>query len=638
MRQFPMVLACCMAAVLALDARQETQGPTFRSGVDIVDVDVSVLDRNRLPVRGLTADDFTVLEDGEPRPVVAFSEVELPPREIPSAPWMADVAPDVAVNAHPREGRLIAILIDRGMPPEQYLDGQRFAEAAVEQLRPGDLAAVAFSTFGVPQNFTADRQRLLAAIRQPFAGLPAGADNSEIDCYCGVCTLDSIGRIAEAMQDVRQRRKMLFVIGNRIAIQSAGRCGGMISAARQRAMRALEAGNVTVHAFDPTGLETLAPSASARTSQRAFTSNLRRRGDLQVLPDHTGGRLVSDPVRPADRAAELFRESDAYYVLGFQPASPSGNPRFREIRVRVNRRDVTLQARRGYYPTGARPVETTSLPDAIPEALRTAIAGLWPASDVTLSMSMAPLATPDLQRAILAVVLNVRQQFDERLDTIFRGPAGGPGDTIVNVLTGAFDRNGAALAHAQQTLAVTPREAGDRQFEYQVLMRLELRPGRYEIRTAVEDSTLGRAGSVYGYVDVPDFRQTPVTMSGVLLEATPGLVTVPPDELAGLMPVTPTARRTFARTDRIRAFLRIYQGVSRAATPGYLEVRILDAHDRQVFRQQSRLVNEQFGASRAADVSLDLPVARLAPGAYLLTVETRHGNEAASREVRFTVE
>ena len=638
MRLSLIVLACCTALVIALDARQAPQGPTFRAGVDIVDVDVSVLDRNRLPVRGLTAEDFTVFEDGEPRPVVAFSEVALPSRTIPSAPWMAEVAPDVATNAHPREGRLMAILIDRGMPPEQYLDAREFAEAVVEQLRPGDLAAVAFSTFGVPQNFTADRQRLLAAIRQPFVGLPEGADNGEIDCYCGVCTLDSIGRLAEAMQEVRQRRKTLFVLGTRIAIQSTGQCGGMISAARRRAMRALEAGNVTVHAFDPTGLETLAASASARSAQRAFRSNLQRRGDLQVLPDHTGGRFVSDPVRPADRAAELFRESDAYYVLGFQPASPDENPRFREIEVRVNRRDVTLQARRGYYPAGARRAEAAVLPEAIPAALRTAIGGLWPASDVALNMSLTPFATPDLQRGIVAVTLNVRQQVDEQLGTFLQSPASGAGERIVHVLTGAFDRNGEALAHARQTLAVTPGELGDEPFEYQLLVRLDLRPGRYEIRTAVEDSTLGRAGSVYGYVDVPDFQQMPVSMSGVFLEATPGLVTVQADEFAGLVPVTPTARRTFARTDRVRAFLRIYQGISRAATPGYLEVRILDDANRLVFRQESRILHDQFGASRAADVSLDLPIARLAPGPYLLAVETRHGNETASRDVRFAVQ
>lgn len=52
--------------------------PTFRLGVDLVQVDVAVLDRDRRPVRGLTAENFAVLEDGKLRPVVAFTEVELP--------------------------------------------------------------------------------------------------------------------------------------------------------------------------------------------------------------------------------------------------------------------------------------------------------------------------------------------------------------------------------------------------------------------------------------------------------------------------------------------------------------------------------------------------------------------------------
>ena len=66
-------------SVLALLAQQtpsESQ-PTFRVGVDVVQVDVSVLDQSRRPVRNLTATDFTVLEDGKARPIVAFVPVEL---------------------------------------------------------------------------------------------------------------------------------------------------------------------------------------------------------------------------------------------------------------------------------------------------------------------------------------------------------------------------------------------------------------------------------------------------------------------------------------------------------------------------------------------------------------------------------
>ena len=56
------------------------QEPTqrFRSGIDLVTVDVVVLDRTGEPLQGLTRADFTVLEDGKPQEIREFQSVELP--------------------------------------------------------------------------------------------------------------------------------------------------------------------------------------------------------------------------------------------------------------------------------------------------------------------------------------------------------------------------------------------------------------------------------------------------------------------------------------------------------------------------------------------------------------------------------
>ena len=74
------------------------QTPAFRTGIDVVRVDASVLDRDRRPIRGLTAADFTVLADGKPQKIVALSEVTVPDPVAPAAPWLRDVTPDVETN------------------------------------------------------------------------------------------------------------------------------------------------------------------------------------------------------------------------------------------------------------------------------------------------------------------------------------------------------------------------------------------------------------------------------------------------------------------------------------------------------------------------------------------------------------
>src|SRR5689334_10412937 len=110
------VAVCLMAsfdrAQVPTTSVSNGQSPTFRAGVDVITFDVSVLDRDRRPIRGLTAADFTLLEDGKPRQVVAFSAVELPSMPAALTPSGIDtVPPDVVSNNGP-QGRLVVILID----------------------------------------------------------------------------------------------------------------------------------------------------------------------------------------------------------------------------------------------------------------------------------------------------------------------------------------------------------------------------------------------------------------------------------------------------------------------------------------------------------------------------------------------
>src|SRR3970040_925683 len=82
------------------------QTPVFRTRVEVVQLDVSVLDKHRQPVRGLTEKDFTILQDGKPQLIVGFSTFDMDDAAPPAVGWMRDVPPDVTTNELRPESRL----------------------------------------------------------------------------------------------------------------------------------------------------------------------------------------------------------------------------------------------------------------------------------------------------------------------------------------------------------------------------------------------------------------------------------------------------------------------------------------------------------------------------------------------------
>ena len=75
------------------------QTPTFRGGVELVQVDVYVTDEDGKPVTGLTADDFEVFEDGKRQIITTFTPVNIPIERSEALPF--DAEPDVLSNNRP---------------------------------------------------------------------------------------------------------------------------------------------------------------------------------------------------------------------------------------------------------------------------------------------------------------------------------------------------------------------------------------------------------------------------------------------------------------------------------------------------------------------------------------------------------
>ena len=284
---------CALAVAIAGAAgiAQDRQTPTFKTGVQLVRIDVSVLDGTRQPVRGLQASDFTVLEDGQPRPIRSFQAVDAAAARAKATSAISPIALLPAHNVVTNQvssdtSRLIFILLDRSIEPERpMIVARQIADAAVDAMAPGDQAAIVTTGLLVPQNLTSDRARLhktiaasdwsqrlsQAQLDDPIIGQKLGMGDVMGDprCMCGLCVMDTIARIANDVRDV-PRRKVLLFIGSSIIVQAGPRdfsldvgCEKRVRDSREKLFEALGTSGLTVHSIDPNGLASVGPAARA---------------------------------------------------------------------------------------------------------------------------------------------------------------------------------------------------------------------------------------------------------------------------------------------------------------------------------------------------------------------------------------
>ncbi len=646
---------------------------TFGGTVDLVQVDVSVLDKNRRPVRGLKASDFRLLVDGQPHPVAAFTAVNLPSLNASSkSAWMRDVPGDIATNDLAENGRLVVIVMDRSIPfGLPTISARGMAKAAIEQLGLGDLAAVVYTGSGTPQDFTSDRGRLLAAIGEnPTAGLSGEAaaqwatlkDHAEAEgwsvvdavrdipkllpnensgeCYCGICVLKSITTIADALRDAPGRQKSLLFIGADITTDTPDpRCHDAVIDARETLFQSLDLANLTVHAFDANGLQSnviassqgggggpldgrpgLAPTKALPTAVGPSKEIIARQGRLAALPDYTGGRMVLNTNAPETRMPDVFRESSSYYLLGFK--QPAADGREHTIRVQVDRPDVHVQARRAYTAPAA---TARANVDRVPAG----IAGVIPKrSGIALTVNALAVTTPATHDPVVIIALHAEHETGRTPPTASPEP--------IDITTAIFTTDGRPVGMFHQAVAVAPAPSPDASLAYDILQRLPAKPGRYELRIAVTNTARGETGSVYAFIDIPAIGKATFAWSDVGLSARAARPATK-DGVTDLVPVLPVARRNFDRQEHVTAFISGYHVSGPLPVPIEIVGRIIDATERKRFEQKTSISAADFDASQRVSYQLDLPVATLEAGPYLLTIETTAGKAKTTHDVRFNV-
>ena len=571
--------------------------PTFGSAITLIQVDVSVLDAADQPVRGLLASDFTLFEDGVPRAIQSFSAIDIPAAPSATAPSARQAASDVRDNVTGADHRtMVVVLDDLQIRADMTGRVREVGRQIIEGLRPGDQAAIVFTRINsAAQDFTDDHARLLAAVER-FAGGSSGAST-----LSGRDSLGVLEKVSRSLAELPRRRVAIVFVSGGIGIS--------VPSLRDDLFRYLQRSNVNIYAIDPGYLDPLADTS--------------RQNSLRVLAEDTGGLAIigRNDLRPAVR--QVLQDIGSYYLLGYQPSDAKPESQGRKVTVKVNRPGMTVRSRAGlYWARTDNQAKTASM-----SHLDRALGGLLPSPDIRMQVAAAPFAAIGRAGSTVALVVALTQP---------AGPEGSRVKEQIDLAVSAYDIHGKAKASKREGFELTLRPGPD-EIAYEILSQLDVKPGRYELRIAAHDMARGKVGSLFYDLEVPDFSKGRLALSGLVLSATPAHPMATPAQLASLLPVVPTTLRAFTTSSRVEVFVRVYQN-DKAPSPVALVTNVSNDQGVVVFDATETLAAGRFEGG-AADHRVELPVSRLTPGAYLLSLEAKASQSAtAGRAVPFRIE
>jgi VWFA-related protein len=662
---------------------------TFKVEVNYVEIDANVTDEQGHFVRSLTRDDFQVVEDGKPQALTAFSMVDIPIERVdPPLFARAAIPPDVVTNQTPFEGRVFVLVLD-DLHTRFTRTGRTRAAARqfVERyVGANDIVAVVnTSGYGKSmQDFTGNRQLALKAIDAAMGGktesstqarlqdyysnlgMPGAASNAnasfnEMQRYNNARnSMRTLKNLADFMAGMRGRRKAVVYFSEGINYNLTDPFNNPHATDVQGEIRELVAAatraNVNVYSVDPrgvtTGLEDAIEIGSLPTDGSIGTTDLMNelrleQDSLRVVADETGGFAILNQNDFRTGFSRILEDNSSYYVLGYYPTNDKRDGRFRNVQVKVLKPGLKVRARRGYAaPVPAKKENPSKAP---PErkttpALRDALESPVAISGLTISAFAAPFKGAGANDAI-AMAIEVDGsglQFTQRPDGRFAN------DLEISLF--AADTDGKIKDGARDVIALslTPQtHAVVRQSGFRVIRRIQVPPGKYQLRIGARESGGGKIGTVIYDLIAPDFTKGNVTMSGIALASASGsrIPTASPDpsvnEFKDVLPAPPSASRDFPRQDTLAVFAEIYDNVGK--TPHRVEIAVsVLADDGKVVHTTSdqRKSEELQGATGGYGYTTTIPLTTFAPGRYVLrlTATSLLGKpEPVTREIEFRV-
>jgi VWFA-related protein len=550
----------------AASAAAQGPTPTFPSQVELVNVDVVVTDKKGVPVTGLTAADFQLLEDGGPQNVTSFEAV--------TAPAVASVVPPerprVSNNtaAEVRTGRTFMVVFDDiHLSPFQA----RSAKSAVAEflksgVREGDRVSLVATGGGAwwSTRMEAGREELIAMLKRldgrliPDTGMDRMSEYEAMRIHVfhdaqveervsrrfetygvsqragGSQSESGVADIGDPM--VRGRATEVYfqsVTRNRITLQVLQRVLLSLASTKGRkslilvsegfiydpnldefkkVIQAARRANVAIYFLDTRGLQgtsvyftaEFGPALDSRDVGAALFENIEASEGSESISADSGGFTVKNTNDLGDGIKRIADETSAYYMLGYHPTNTAADGRFRKIEVKLTtRKGLKVRARKGYY---------SPMPDGK--------SPLDPKVAAADSDIQAALDSPYEEQAVpLRITAFVN-------DETLLGKANVVVATEVDVKDFGFEeKDGRFVDSLEFLIVVAHRETGeffrppDQKIDmkllpatrerlktqwYPVVHEFDLSPGGYQAKVVVRDKNRGVVGTVIHEFEVPE--------------------------------------------------------------------------------------------------------------------------------------
>jgi len=517
---------------------------------------VTVKDKQGKPIEGLTANDFTLTEDGIPQKIRFCEHQTLPTTSTPLPSGKEDikiykrlgntqVAPETPDNLRYKDRRLLALYFDMSaMRPDDQLRALTAAEQFIRtQMTAVDLVSILRYQGGavdVLQDFTADRNRLLSILSTMVVGegqgdlestddassadtgAAFGQDDGEFNVFNTDRQLSALQTAASMLGQLNEKKSLIY-------FASGLRLNGIDNQAQLHATidAAIRAG-VSFWPVDARGLVAQAPLGDATqgspgnagmysgTAALANTTNFQQSQDtLFALAGDTGGKALLDNNDLTQGILQAQQAITDYYILEYYTTNSTLNGKFRRIKVSININDAKLDYRQGYY--AGKEFSKFNVADK-ERQLEDALMLGDPITELTIAMEINYF---QLNRAEYFVPIVVKIPGRE----LALAKRGGADHTLIDFVGEIKDEyGGTTVSNVRDNVNIklsdaTASELSHRPIEYDT--GFTLLPGKYSIKVLARDDETGRIGTYQTTFVIPNLNKEDkrVPISSVVLSS-----------------------------------------------------------------------------------------------------------------------